>query len=82
MLGKIVGYTLFSFQNDIFGQIAFTASVLMFSLTEKCLGEPRKTFFLCLILMLNPYFLGFEPFRFSVIWRPLFLLGSGDMLYQ
>ena len=75
MLGKFVGYTLFSFR-AISLVIAFIASVLMFLLTEKCLGEPRKTFFLCLILMLNPYFLGLSLFVFNDMAALLFLLGS------
>lgn len=74
-LGKFVGYTLLSFR-IISLVIAFIVSVLIFLFSEQCIGEARKTFFLCIILMLNPYFLGLSLFVFNDMVALLFLLGS------
>jgi len=74
-LGKFVGYTLFSFR-IISLVIGFIVSVLMFLFSEQCIREARKTFFLCIILMLNPYFLGLSLFVFNDMVALLFLLCS------
>jgi hypothetical protein len=75
VLGKFVGFSLLSFR-IISLVIAFIVSVLIFLFSEQCIGEARKTFFLCIILMLNPYFLGLSLFVFNDMVALLFLLCS------
>jgi hypothetical protein len=74
-LGKVVGYTLVSFR-IISLAIAFIVSVLMFVLGQQCIRDARKTFILCIIVMLNPYFLGLSLFVFNDMVALLFLLAS------